>query len=269
MSFFFSWQDGNGGTLLPPGFTYITDDTGRFIVDALGRFVIADTYLPTTGLVMHYATDRSAYLTLAGSAITQFLDLSGNGNHTGIQSSAGLRPVWTANQQGGLPTAVFTSDTLALPSFALTLPTGSNTSICIAKRTTEAGVTNNIYSVTQNGIKNNYAAGYSATSGNIDVRNGNSPANKLTSTGNTNTNYNIIAYKRIGITQWISINGGAWLSNDLAEDGTLMDHGFIGSIDGNDSLLIGGIAEMLFYNIALSDVQITAAVAYLSSKWGI
>lgn len=228
-------------------------------------------FLPTSsqGLLAWYDFTESAYLTLSSTAITQALDRSGNGNHTDVQGTAGARPTFAANQLNGRSLATFDGgDTLVLPSALYSLPNGNNTVAMVAKRNTEAGTTTSIFNMTEGGL-DRYATNFASASGRLAFLSSTGVANVLVQDGNTNTDYQIILCKRSGTTQSISVNGGTATTNTGGASEAGVDAAYIGSKGGASQFLIGGIAEIIFYNTDLTTGQDLLLNTYFSNKYGI
>jgi len=221
-----------------------------------------------SGLQTWYDASNAAYLTLSATAITQMLDRSGNGNHTAVQGTGTARPTWTANQQNGLPAAVFDGgDTLVLPAGLLTIPTGNNTIFTVSKRTTADAFIRRIITIGASGSTRT-EVGYTATANTVDYQSRNASGSMVAATGFTETNSIITSAYRSGTTQSISVNGGAATTNANGADATGITEGAIGANSlGNSLFLIGAVSEILIYNRALTTAEIAQVESYLNSKW--
>lgn len=220
-------------------------------------------------LTAWYDFSNAAYLTLSATAITQALDRSGNGNNTAVQGTGTARPTFTAAQLNGLPCAVFDGgDILMMPSALYALPNGANTAFIVAKRDTEAAVSQVLISI---GIANpaNYNLFMPGTAGRIEFRSNAAAAGNVISTGNTNTNYQLIQTRRSGTTQALAVNGGTAQTNTNGTDYASSSAASIGATIGGTGFLTGGYAEILIYNRSLEAAEIAAVNRYLASKWGI
>ncbi len=223
------------------------------------------------GLQAWYDFTQAQYLTLATTAITQALDRSGNGNNTSIQGTGTARPTFTTNQLNGLPLAIFDGgDSLALPAALYPIPQAANTVFIVAKRNTEAGTNESILSFQTGAAGNRYLDFFNSTSGIISYKNDNGAGTAINNGGNTNTNYNIIRSSFNGTTGLsLSINNGVATTGAGGLAATGIDRGFIGAAPGLTNSLIGGIAEILIYNRALTAAEITQVNMYLANKYGI
>ncbi len=222
--------------------------------------------VPRFGLTSWYDASDPAYLTLASTAITQFLDRSGNGNPTLVQSTGTARPTLTAAALNGRSVASFDGgDTLVLPSAIYSIANGNNTIFSVAKR--NAGVATEII------ISGSEAASSRCSlrfgNGTIDFISNTTAGTGVVSFATTTTNYNVITAFRSGTTQSITANGGTPTTdaNGASESG--VDAWAIGSLAGSANFLTGSIAEILIYNRALTAAEIVQVELYLANKWGI
>lgn len=219
-------------------------------------------------LVAWYDFSDSAALTLASTAITQALDLSGRGNHTAVQGTGTSRPAFAANQQNGLAMATFDGgDQLLFPQAVLDVAAGNNTIFAVANRTSEDGSNDGIFSV-GTGTTNYLMIFYPGTAGQVQYRSRVFGAGGVISTGNTNTNVNIITGRREGTTQAVSVNGGAEVTDANGGDAPTKDAGQLGNTL-NGLFLTGRLGELFFYNRSLASAEMIAVRAYLSTKWGV
>jgi hypothetical protein len=211
---------------------------------------------------------RSTSLTLVGTAITQMLDVSGNGNHTDVQGTATMRPTFDATGINGVGIANFDGgDQLTLPSSLYSIPNGSSTLFVVANRTSEDGTNDGIFCL-GTGIVNKLLMLYPVTSGSIQYRSSSAGSGGVFSTGNTNTDPNIIMGRRSGTTQAIAVNGGAETSDSNASDDNTIDAGLIGRTV-NNLLLTGRIAEIILFNTSLTADQINIIEAWLGTQYNI
>jgi len=220
-----------------------------------------------SGLQVWYKTDRAQYLTLAGTAITQFLDQSGNGNHTTVQATSTKRMTWTANQLNGMPVAVADAgDSYAMPSTLYSIFNGNYTVFCVSKANS-ATLQYRLYTASEAGGTKafmNYAVTNStATFGARNTFDG------VESAVFTKTNAAIITAFRNGTTESISINNGTATSDTSAVNSAAIDALRFCSAADESLALDGYIAEFLIYNRVLSAQEIILVNKILSRKWGI
>lgn len=222
-----------------------------------------------SGLSAWYDFTKSEFLTLSATAITQALDRSGNGNHTAVQGTSTKRPTFASNQLNGLPLATFDGgDTLDLPSALYVLPNGAWTVFVVSKRNSETANANRLVSFTEGGLERANLS-YGSAAGNVGFASRTAAGGGVASTGNTNTNYQILTAFRSGTTQSVQVNNGTATTNSggLSESG--IDAGHIGSLADASGYLTGGIAEILLYNRALTAGEIVQVNTYLSRKYAI
>jgi hypothetical protein len=221
------------------------------------------------GLQAWYDTTSDDYLTLDGTAITQMLDRSGQGNDTGVQGTASSRPTRALSQINGLQAATFDGgDVLSIPSALYSIPDGDNTIILVSKRTSEDGTTDSILGF-RDGAVGKLVIFYDTVSGILRYRSNDTGTNNVTSTGNTNTDFNISTAYRDGVTQSLSINGGVAQTDANGSDATGIDGAVIGEGSTSAFPLAGVIAEILIFNRALTSTEIDNINTYLSNKYNI
>lgn len=218
-----------------------------------------------------FASDKAEYLTLSSTAITQFLDISGNGNHTDVQSTSTKRMTWTANQSNGLSAALADGgDEYILPTALHAIPDGNNTVFAVSK-TTDTSTTQRIVHM-RNVAGQVYSLNYSFAAANaMRFLNDGGGLNVVLATG-TKTNLNILRGRRIGTTQAISMNGGAEVTANTATNGSsvsALTAAYISSADGSGTqCLAGTLCEVLIYNRSLTASEILQVEIYLANKWG-
>lgn len=203
-------------------------------------------------------------------AVASWTDLSGYGNHP-TQGTGAQQPINTANQQGGKPTLLFTgtnSSSLTLPSGLFLVPNGNNTVFAVAKRNTESGAAVKVVEITKAGAQR-LELGYNSASGGVGYQSRAGVGSGVSSTGNTNTNYQILTGFRSGTTQSVQVNNGTAVTNTSGANESTCDGGNIGSLAGATNFLTGGIAEIIIYPYAVSAAGITYLNRYLANKWGI
>lgn len=229
--------------------------------------LITSDYVPisTQPIAWFNASDMSTVIKSGTNRLSRWRDKSGNGNDA-IQNNGSNQPTWTAAQQNGLPTIVFNgTQLLGGPSGLYTICNGDNAVFVVAKRDTEAATQNSIMAIYRSGIATGLRMDFSATAGNINFQN--SDASPATSTGNTNTNYNVITGRREGTLEGISVNGGVEVTTASATSYASSLSFDIGMQNGS-FLLTGGIGEMIFFNAALSLDDIQTLKLILKAKWG-
>ena len=225
-----------------------------------------------SGLAAWYDTTQSAYMTLVGTAITQILDRSGNGNHTQVQSTGTARPTLTSNQINGLSCAVFDGgDTLQLPSSLLSIPNSGNTIFAVANCTDNSQQRRIIAGTDGGTSRYKLSFGTKAGSGSTTTSTfGNFTTGTVGAdfTTGANTNYQVFTGTFSGTTETLSVNGQTEVSDSNAGAFTATDM-YIGSQVGSLSMHVGGIAEILIYNRVLTPSEILKVNLYLANKYGI
>lgn len=203
-------------------------------------------------------------------AISQLMDRSGWGNHSNEQATSGKRATNTANQLNGKPTLRFDNgDTYLISKQALfDVANGANTMFIVGKRTSEAGAVDTMISATEAGGQR-YNAKFSATAGAINFISRTGDASLVTSTGNTNTKYNIMRFRRSGTTQAIAVAGGTETTNSSGADESGVDSIYIGSRLDIDGYWDGNLAEIRIYNKSLSTAEILEVEVFLADKWAV
>lgn len=237
-----------------------------------GSFAIKNSVVgPAANSLAWYDFSNTTYLNLSSTSINSAIDRSGHGNNTGTQTTT-KRPVYTTNQQNGLSVAVFTGSsvqTLALPSALYTLPGAANEIYIIGKRNVEDASLQALSTFTKTGTTRQ-SIFYEATAGNVDFRNDAGDIGTVSSTGNTNTNFQIFhAYFIPTNSVNIETNNTHLGSNTNGAAHSDADAGFIGSKGDASLYLTGGIGEIIYYNRTLSTAERSQTYTYLSNKWGI
>lgn len=232
--------------------------------------VASSNLIPSRGITAYYDTTLSEYLTLSGSAITQFLDRSGNGNHTGVQGTVGARPTWTSNQYGSTSAAVFdgVANFLALPSALYSIPNGNNTLFVVSK-TAAPDTHQRLLDMTKAG-SGRYLLEYGSVAAQMIFLSRNANSGGTSIDGITEANANIFTCYRSGTTLSISVNGGAESTNTNGVSEPGIDGGNIGANGGTPGLFLNGsIGEIILYNIVLSVQERMQVERYLSYYFGV
>ena len=206
-------------------------------------------------------------LSLSAGALTVWPDSSGNGYDTASQGTGTKRPTVTANQFNGQQTVLFDGgDTLALPEGLYTLTQGDHTIIALAKRNLENATIQRVLAAAA-GVTARIQFGYTATAGLCNFA-CNAGGTAVTSSGNTNTNYQLIVGRKTGTTQFISVNNTNSNSDSNGTNVSGTDTFFIGSNRDADRYLTGGIGEIRIYGYSLSTAEIRTELDDIVSRWG-
>ena len=216
------------------------------------------------GLQAWYDTTSDDYLTLDGSAITQFIDRSGQGNDTDVQGTASARPTRTASQINGLQAAVFDgNDELDLPSALYSIPNGDNTIFLVAKQDTAASGTNErILSMNDAGSNRLYFQ-YASGSELLAYTNGLGGGDAALSS-TTTTDFNIFTGQLSGTTETITANG----SEDSGTAPNGVNFTAINATIGQGTF-DGALVEVLIFDRALTSTEKDNINGYLSAKYNI
>jgi hypothetical protein len=222
------------------------------------------------GLQAWYDTTSDDYLTLDGTAITQCIDRSGQGNNTAVQGTASSRPTRALSQINGLQAATFDGgDFLNLPSALYSVSNGDSTIFIISRGTSnttqQASLSLRDGAVATNQFRYNIDA--------VANRVGFSNVNNNTTTNWVKINsidtesFNIFRMGVDGVNQSLSINNATATSNANVVNRTAT----IGEVGygGGSLYLTGGIAEILIFNRALTTTEIDNINTYLSNKYNI
>jgi hypothetical protein len=213
------------------------------------------------------ASDPST-ITDSGGSVSQWDDKSGMSNDT-TQGTGSAQPATTASTENGRNILDYDgSDVLLAPSGIFAIPQGNSTTFVVAKRATEDGSLDAVFGMAA-GASNDFFILFSNISGAITATNRAGGGSAISSVGNTNTDMNIITFRRSGTTQGISVNGETEITNTSALDtGTITSAG-VGAAGTGAFPLIGNFAELLVYNRSLSAAEIVMVNTYLSNKWGV
>lgn len=233
-------------------------------IGATDIYTVASVSTVTINTVETLTNTYAALSALALDKMSQWTDTSGKGNHFATTSDTN-KGVFNPNQLNG--GAVMTCDgvteMLANTSTLTTLLTGDGTMFFIAKRNTETGSAQTVLFMAELGVATRGVVGFSATAGNVSYIHGGT----VTSTGNTNTNYQIIGSRRRGVALGVSINNGTETTNSLATNQTPVNLISLGS--AASSGLIGSVAKVLIWNRYLSNNEMVAVFRQLSNETGI
>lgn len=206
----------------------------------------------------------TARIVNTGGNVTSWIDKSGNGNNATTSSGS---PRTGDSTQNGKNVIDFTTDQMTLPSALYTVPSGSNTLFVVAKRATETGLIGTTIAMAT-GATSQYFHIFSSTAGVQSFTNRSAGGGAVSVSGITNTNFSIAYMRRAGAAQGLAVNSVTGVANANATN-TTPTAAFIGTTASLTLPLIGGIAEILLYNTALTDAQALSVVRYLSNKWNI
>lgn len=223
-----------------------------------------NTILPQlVGLAAWYDTSSNDYLTLDGSAITQFKDRAGNGNHTAVQSTSANQAELIQDAQNGRQVARFDGDDYyLLPSGLYDIPNGNNTIFVVSRLgLSAAGVTNYLINMTGTGGM------FLGQSGGGFGSYRNSSGSAVLKFGNTFTNFGITYGARDGVNQYFNYAEGTATTNTNASSVSDISVGSIGALDDSTFGYTGDICEILIYDRYLSTPEVELVNTYLRNKW--
>lgn len=230
------------------------------------------------GLRAWFDTTESAYLTLAGTAITQFLDRSGNGNHSEVQSNAALRPTLETNKINGLQAATFDSggDLIRVPKLASIMNGQDKPCTVFAVVSTETPSSLQYFMMWGQNASVTPLQGYAFTTNQFQVNKRDDSGSITSRLGGdpVQASKPYVFSSRYSGTVVNAKAAGATLLEDSAldKDTTTVDNFSIGASDrgGIDSLhLYGTIAEVLIYDRELTAFETLQVEVYLANKFGL
>jgi len=230
-------------------------DGENFLPKELGVFFWIKSYAPST-------------ITESSGSVSQWDDLSNNAFNI-TQGTGSQQPTTNATAENGRNIIDFDGgDNLIMPSGVFVIPDGSNTIFAASKRTSEDSTFDHVIGMAT-GASSDYIIRYSSTAGTIAFKSRSGAAGTLLSTGNTNTDFQIINCRRDGTTQAMSINGEAEITNASGQDAASIDDAFIGQSGTETLSLTGSLGEIILYNRSLSTLEIPKVNRYLSKIFGI
>ena len=208
----------------------------------------------------------SSTITETSGSVSQWNDKSGNGNNATQGVGANQPTTGTSNQNGNNVLDFADDQFLELPSDLYPIPSDDNTVFVVSRRNSETGSVAAAFAGAGGG-QNRWITFYNTTVGSISFRNDGAGASSVSSSGNTNTQFQIIRGRREGTTQAIAINSGSESSNTNATNATItsLDIGGVGT----SLSLEGEVAEVIVYSRSLTSTEISDVENYLAAKWGI
>lgn len=188
------------------------------------------------------------------------------------QGSGANQPVCTANQQGGKNTLLFSgTKALILPSTLYTIPNGPNTVVAVSN-CTDVTAQRRIIQLADAGA-GRLKLGYGAPDGGpnpvISYANNTNGLIGTVSATITNSNYTVSVGQYVGSNTSVEVNNSTPAVTANGNNVPSITSGAIGATAALAAPLIGGIAELILWNRALSTAEITALLYYLYQKWSI
>jgi hypothetical protein len=218
-----------------------------------------------SGLAAWYDASNAASITLNGSTVSQWNDLSGNGRHQ-VQGSASLQPNYSATNANGKP-ALTTTGTQWMQASAF--ESSSAATIFLVWKISNAagtpfiwqrGAVNDVHSFLMNPGTNQ-----------LQARRGASNQGTLTVSGLGTTDV-----WRVGTLVFSTTLSRVYNGSTVGTDNTATVSAPVGNkvltlfaLDSATRAGSPGIAEFLYYSGQLDDTQQGNARAHLGKKWGI
>jgi hypothetical protein len=218
-----------------------------------------------SGLAAWYDASNAASITLNNSTVSQWSDLSGNGNHQ-VQGTAALQPNYSATNANGKP-ALTTTGTQWMQASAFS--SSSSATIFLVWKISSASGTPYIF---QRGIVNDVHSFLMNPGINqIQARRGSS--NQGTATVSS---LGMADIWRVGTLVFSTTLSRIYNGNSVGTDNTATVSAPVGNkvltlfaLDSATRSGQPGIAEFIYYSSQLDDTQQAAVRTYLGKKWGI
>lgn len=215
-------------------------------------------------LAAWYDAADASTITESGGNVSQWDDKSGNNYHA-TQGTGGIQPETGVHTQNGRNVLLFDGDDyFTLPSGLHGIPNGNNVQYAVALSDAAAAqyrVVNFNNAGTIGGIR------YKNTSGLIEYSNGGFGG--VTSSGHTDTQFNILSGWRNAATNAVSINGENAYTNTTGANATATKANIGTFNDGTADTLSGQVAEVIICDAWLSLADRQKIDGYLAHKWGL
>jgi len=218
-----------------------------------------------SGLAAWYDASVASSITFNGSTVSQWNDLSGNGQHQ-VQGSASLQPNYSATNANGKP-ALTTTGTQWMQASAFASSAAATVfmvwKISSASGTPfmwQRGVVNDVHSFLMNPGTNQ-----------IQARRGSSNQGTLTV-----SDLGVTDIWRVGTLVFSTTLSRIYNGNTVGTDNTATVSAPVGNkvltlfaLDSGTRAGNPGFAEFLYYSSQLDDAQQAKVRTYLGKKWGI
>lgn len=246
------------------GFLALNGDRGTA---AKSRMVTAGAFSPKSiaGLAAWYDASNASSITLNGSTVSQWSDLSGNGRHQS-QGTASLQPNYSASNANGKP-ALTTTGTQWMQASAFA--SSSAATVFLVWKISNAagtpfmwqrGAVNDVHSFLMNPGTNQ-----------LQARRAASNQGTLTVSG-----LGTADIWRVGTLVFSTTLSRVYNGNTVGTDNTATVSAPVGNkvltlfaLDSATRAGHPGIAEFLYYSSQLDDTQQATVRGYLGRKWGI
>lgn len=214
------------------------------------------------GCIAWFAADALAGPPSNGAAVSSWPDASGNG-FTGTQATSANRPTFLSSWTNSKPALTFDGSAFTMPTTLTQAAIGGYMTVFV------------VVDITANsGDRRILCNQLTGTDGNANDLDANGPAwrciiaggslNNPTATTNTPTIVSITSpgFEYANGTKFTTGNN----PGSVASAGGVY---WIGSLAGNQKLLPGRVAEVIFYNRVLTDTERHSVESYLSTKYAI
>lgn len=232
-------------------------------------YTVASVSTVTVTTVETLTTTYAALSALALDRISQWNDISGEGNHL-TQATALSRPIFTPAKLNSQATATGdAASTMVVPSGLWGLSNGPNTIMAVSNRTLAAAAINRIFTLGASGSTRT-SLDYTATANTLDYQSRNAAGSGVTDASFTETAFIISCGYRSGTTQSIQVNNDAATTNTNGANSSAVTEGAIFSASlGSTNFLTGNIAKLLIWNRLLNPGEITRMFKILSLETSI
>lgn len=236
-----------------------------YTIRSRGRSYLGKSILPSDipNLFAWFDASDTSTITVSSGFAVGWDDKSGNGYHA-AQPTAANQPATGTRTLNGLNVLDFdgTNDRMQLNSGMYSLPNGNNTVVAVFVSDDVSSTEQRIFGAT-NGTSRYYLA-RNQSAGNLRAANRTTNAYAEISAIPTSITQNIAALRRSGSV--INAYYNRTKSTDAVAASFTSVNGQIGATtDGN--LFNGAIAELIFYNRALTDAEMNKLFYSLSRKW--
>jgi hypothetical protein len=243
------------------------------VLSAAGAGPVGPLPFPTdiTGLIARYDSQNLSSIALSGSDVTQWDDLSGNGNHA-TQGTATNRPKSGTRTLNGKNVLDFdgSNDFLINNGVAASF-TGEDKPWTFFFVTDRDATLNSGFSISSSTTNSPFIWQYAST---MDLRDNGLNEVILFTTGSESSGLKIITYRSSGL------NFTSWLAKTAVNTGTAYNIGGItinistigalrgtGGITNGTLFYNGAIGELIYYNRELTTSEVSRVQDYLVSRW--
>lgn len=260
------------GVSAVPGALYSSQGAAHYVK---GVSAITATF-QRDNLFAHFDASVEESISSVDGRISKWKDISGNDRHA-IQNTEDIKPETGVNTQSNKNVITFTDNdgngqAINLPSDFYLLPNGPHTVFIVCRSTGTTGSMQRIYSMGA-GTSLRSAMSYAISDDECNFRN-NSGSSLSPNATIDRDEFSIITVSILDTNLYIKINNETELTNtngayQATSTNAMIGAKFLASGNGINQYLIGDIAEMLFYDSALSSDEKERIIFYLSNKWRI